>query len=112
MGAIALAVHGYVRGTEDWDFGVTSADPRTLFEGLGVWLQSAHPDLNLTFTMPDHDDPLGGVATITGDEIPDVDIINFFNPLTGRPGPAGEAIETLGDTLSTEKVLLGPACGA
>lgn len=91
VGAIALAVHGYVRGTEDWDTGVSTFSPQELFEAIKAWLPDEY---DLEYTLPDESDPLGGVATITGPDIEDVELVNFYNPhAPGRRTPGGTAIK-------------------
>jgi hypothetical protein len=95
IGAAALAVHRYTRGTEDIDLAVT-ADPSTQLVALQQQLESA--GLETRLRLPDDDDPPGGVLTVWGSRRPDgapvdrVEVINFHIP--GRPvrTPAPAAI--------------------
>lgn len=84
IGAIALAAHGYVRGTEDVDLAL-AVDPRRLAE-LTVLLRE-RVDADVTMTMPEADDPLGGVIDIRrGDEDGDlVQVVNFERRGGGFP---------------------------
>lgn len=62
IGAIAMAVHNYVRLTEDIDLGVVipPADLRAFGEEL------SREGYRAEFRAPDADDPLGGVLDISG----------------------------------------------
>lgn len=91
IGAMACAVYGYSRATEDVDLAV-HADP---FQELpGVVRALADAGLTVGFDKPDARDPLGGVITITGVDFDPVQVVNFYNPLTGTENPGSEAIRT------------------
>lgn len=78
IGAMALAVHGYVRATEDVDLGVC-----TTFSPSMQVLRDRLRELGLTVTLraPDDDDPLNGVLVVKqGDAL--VEVVN----LRGRLG--------------------------
>jgi hypothetical protein len=86
IGAAALAAHGYVRATEDFDLGV-AVHPRRLAE-LAAILAERLDDAEVTVELPQGDDPLGGVIDILrGDEGEDhVQVVNFDNaPAGGFP---------------------------
>jgi len=95
IGAAALAVHRYTRGTEDIDL-ATCVDPRTQLGALENTLVSV--GLRTILRLPDDDDPLGGVLVVWASEDEDgqptdvVEVVNFSNP--GRPlrTPAAAAI--------------------
>lgn len=90
IGALALAVHGYTRATEDADL-ATDVDPFTQLKDAARVLQDA--GFNVEFATPDSDDTLGGVITISGDDFDPIQIVNFYNPL--RPGlinPGADAV--------------------
>jgi len=93
IGAIALAAHGYVRGTEDVDLAI-AVDPKEL-EALGAALQRRIPGTAVSIEMPTVDDPLGGVIDLrqagSGDAAL-VQIVNFDNaPAGGFPALVREA---------------------
>lgn len=90
IGAMAMAVHGYVRATRDFDL-ATCADPFVKLDELRQALEKAgfHAELR----QPDADDPLGGVVEITGEGFKPIQIVNFLNPLAPRAAALGsEAI--------------------
>ena len=89
IGAIALAVHGYPRATEDLDLAIYT-DPFTTLRELSNKLDALgfHAELRL----PDAEDPLGGVLTVTGDDFDTIQLINYCNPLTGGDNPGYAAI--------------------
>src|SRR6478736_4536358 len=92
IGAIALAAHGYVRGTEDVDLAI-AVDPKEL-EALGAALQSRIPGTSVSVEMPTTDDPLGGVIDVRqgSDDVVLVQIVNFDNaPAGGFPALVREA---------------------
>jgi hypothetical protein len=95
IGAAALAVHRYTRGTEDIDLAV-SVDPATQLGPLSRALAAA--GLHTRLCLPDQDDPLGGVLSVwaskpADDEPQDViEVVNFFNPLRPVRNPASDAI--------------------
>lgn len=91
IGAIALAVHRYVRHTQDVDLGV-NADLKQMRRLVEV-LQSKGYDT--VFHEPDGDDPLGGVIDISG-AFGMVQIVSFEDrfPAAIRDALAGEDIRT------------------
>lgn len=95
IGAAALAVHGYTRGTEDIDL-ATAVPPDTRLQALAHALESE--GMSTRLRMPDEDDPIGGVLTVwsdvdeSGHPMDTVEIVNFFNPLRPTPNPARGAI--------------------
>jgi hypothetical protein len=92
IGAAALAVHRYTRGTEDIDLAV-SVDPQRHLPELQRRLSAQ--GLATELRMPDDDDPLGGLLSVR-DESADgsgiVDVVNFFNPWHSGRSPARDAI--------------------
>ncbi|MCB1590135.1 MAG: hypothetical protein KDI56_14600 [Xanthomonadales bacterium] len=104
IGATALAVHRYTRGTEDIDL-AAHINPFVQLQALERAL--ADQGLRTLLRLPDDDDPLGGVLVVwaSGDDDGEpanvVEVVNFLNP--GRTGrtPAAAAIarsEALPDT--------------
>ena len=91
IGAIALAVHGYPRATEDVDL-ATDTDPFTKLREIKAAIERL--GLDATLNEPDADDPLGGVITAGGSGVGTVQIVNFYNPLSRQQNPGGEAIRT------------------
>jgi hypothetical protein len=95
IGAGALAVHRYTRGTEDIDLGC-AVDPRTQLVALQRTLEAE--GLETTLRFPDDIDPLGGVLLVFGSrdaegEVVDrIDVVNFRNPANASPTPAIAAI--------------------
>ena len=90
IGAMALAVHRYVRATRDFDL-ATCADPFLKLPELRQALEKAgfHAELR----QPDADDPLGGVVEINGEGFKPIQIVNFLNPAAPRAAALGrEAI--------------------
>lgn len=92
IGAAALAVHRYTRGTEDIDLAV-SVDPQRYLPELKRHLSAQ--GLVTELRMPEDDDPLGGLLSVRdegddGSEI--VDVVNFFNPWHSGRSPARDAI--------------------
>ena len=90
VGAAALAVHGYSRATEDIDLGVATASLADL-RRCGDEIRAAL-NLDVTIAMPDADDPLGGVITVQGPDIRQIQVINFVNPIGVGDHPGREAI--------------------
>jgi hypothetical protein len=94
IGAYALAVHGYIRGTEDID--LASDVELAQLEQLRTAIEAAgfHTRLN----EPDDEDPLGGKLVVwtrvdVDDEpIEPVEVVNFYNPYRPRRTPASSAI--------------------
>lgn len=95
IGAAALAVHRYTRGTEDLDLAI-NVDPSTQLVALQRVLAS--DGLQTELRLPDGDDPLGGVLVVRvlaeNDEVPAalVELVNFHNPAHVVPTPAARAI--------------------
>ncbi len=95
IGAAALAVHRYTRGTQDVDLAV-AIDPCTQLALLQQSLDSV--GLNTQLRLPDADDPLGGVLVVRnpqsddseGDDV--VEVVNFRNPYHAASTPAPAAI--------------------
>jgi hypothetical protein len=95
IGAAALAVHNYVRGTNDVDFAAATSAYEKLPE-----LERALRDLGLNarIRLPDDSDPLGGVVRVwereddDGEPVESVEVVNFLNPWLLRRTPAPEAI--------------------
>jgi hypothetical protein len=91
IGAVAVAIHGFPRATDDLDF-ATSTDQEVL-SAVAAALRNAGHDI--TLGEPDADDSLGGVLTISHDDADPVQVVNYQNPF--RPGSgalAEEAIRT------------------
>ncbi len=99
IGAAALAVHRYTRGTEDIDL-AADVDPHEKLGALKKMLDSA--GLHSRLRMPDAEDPLGGVlvvwATVDEDGEPTdiVEVVNFYNPERIVSTPASAAIARAG----------------
>jgi hypothetical protein len=90
IGALALAVHKYVRQTVDLDL-ATSIEPFSALPAVQRALEQAGFTTDLR--QPDADDPLGGVLEVTRKEIQPIEIVNFLNPLAPRAATlADEAI--------------------
>lgn len=95
IGAGALALHRFVRATQDVDL-ATCVDPGAKLRPLESDLraQGLHTELR----MPDGDDPLGGLlrvwSAVDDDDVPVdlVEIVNFDNPHRPRRTPAARAI--------------------
>jgi hypothetical protein len=96
IGAGALAVHRYTRGTEDIDLAVV-LDPGVQLAALAQRLRDN--GLRATLRLPDDEDPLGGVITIhpslddPGGQDDRVEVVNFRNPgnPASNPGPGALA---------------------
>jgi hypothetical protein len=94
IGAYALAVHRYVRGSSDIDLAsdVQLDDLRRLRDVVNS--QGLHSELR----SPDAHDDLGGVLVIwtqvdeDGDPLEPLDVVNFRNPYRPRSTPATTAI--------------------
>ncbi|MFV8752235.1 hypothetical protein ACNOYE_16935 [Nannocystaceae bacterium ST9] len=89
IGAVALAIHGHVRATRDLDL-ATEIDPAMQLRALSAKARAQGWTVDLQ--MPDQDDPLGGVLTVTGDDFDPVQVVNFHNPFRTSPNPAREAL--------------------
>jgi hypothetical protein len=90
IGAVALAVHGYVRATRDLDL-ATEVEPFTQLRELGE--RAKREGWAVDVAMPDQEDPLGGVVTIRGSDFDPVQVVNFHNPLRERVHPARAALD-------------------
>jgi hypothetical protein len=90
IGAMAMAVHNYARSTRDLDLG-TATDPFRVLAPLARELRAQ--GLDAVLNEPDHDDPLGGVVNVSGDDFDPIQIVNFLNPLGGGENPGLEAVQ-------------------
>jgi hypothetical protein len=90
IGAVALAVHRYVRSTEDIDLGISTRDLSALRAASDRIKEKLGLDVQLV--LPDDEDPLGGVLTITGEGFDPVQVVNLTNPLAFRTTPGAAAI--------------------
>jgi hypothetical protein len=96
IGAGALAVHRYTRGTEDIDLAVF-VDPGPHLTDLAQRLRDS--GLRATLRLPDDEDPLGGVISVhparEDQDLQDdlVEVVNFRNPANPvrNPGPGALA---------------------
>lgn len=90
IGAAALAVHGYPRATQDLDL-ATCVEPSRL--------AAVAPDLrregfSTEMSLPDANDPLGGVLHVGAEGIDPIEIVNFSNPpANGFPALLGAALQ-------------------
>lgn len=90
IGAAALAVHGYPRATQDLDL-ATCVEPKRL--------AAVAPDLrregfSAEMSLPDGNDPLGGVLRVGAEGIDPIEIVNFSNPPAhGFPALLGVALQ-------------------
>lgn len=91
IGAVALAVHGYPRSTEDLELGTLVRTPRELTEVAAALRARGHA---VRVALPDAEDPLGGVLTIEAPGAEPVQLVNFFNPWNGWALPGKLALET------------------
>jgi hypothetical protein len=90
IGAIALAAHGYVRGTADVDLAIAIA-PQRLAE-VADHLLAQLKSVDVDVSMPDGADPLGGVINVSRGEGELVQVINFDNsPGGGFPALVHES---------------------
>lgn len=85
IGALALAAHGYARGTKDLDL-ATATDSFPLLKGVASELSAK--GVRIELREPDANDPLGGVMVVRAKGAQPVEVVNFRNPL------AKEAIRT------------------
>lgn len=91
IGAIALAVHGYPRATEDLDLAV--ALPLESLRRVAATLRNRGYEVQLR--EPDAADPLGGVIDIQADDADLVQVVNFDNsPAAGFPSLVADALAT------------------
>lgn len=100
IGAIAVAVMGYPRGTEDLDLAVC-AD----LNSLRTFTRQLEDRYSITFGEPDADDPLGGVITIEASDADPIQIVNYANPY--KPGSGALAAEAV--STATPRLLRGLA---
>ena len=91
IGAIALAFHGYVRATQDVDL-ATHVDPQAVLRGLERTFQQQGYATQLI--LPDAEDPLGRVLSVTGEDFDAVQVVNFYNPWTAARNPGESSIRT------------------
>jgi hypothetical protein len=89
IGAAALAVHGYLRATTDFDLAV-SLEPQKLKQ-VAQLLQAKGYSVDVR--LPDPDDPLGGVMDVRAEGAYLVQVVNFSNP------PAGGFPKLVADSL-------------
>jgi len=95
IGAAALAVHGYARGTEDIDL-ASWVRPHGQLDELAKSLTAI--GLRTELRLPDDEDPLGGVLVIWASDEDDgqrndvVEVVNFLNPARLVSNPAARAI--------------------
>jgi hypothetical protein len=89
IGALALAVHGYPRATEDLDLAV--ATPVANLRALARVLRERGYDV--TLREPDADDPLGGVLDVRMQGADLIQVVNFDNsPGGGFPRLVSDAL--------------------
>ncbi len=91
IGAMALAVHNYVRGTADIDI-ATSVDP---FRELRLLRQRLDAEgFHTELLPPDANDTLGGLLRVREHNADDrIVIVNFYNPLKPLGNPGFDAIQ-------------------
>ena len=91
IGALALAVHGYPRDTEDLDLAVATA-PASLHQ-LAAVLRGRGYDVEVR--EPDVQDPRGGVVDVRAPGADLVQVVNFDNPpASGFPRLVRDALLT------------------
>lgn len=91
IGAVALAVRGYPRATEDLDL-ATLVDPIKVLPSIAEELRRRGYEVDVS--LPDAEDSLGGVLTVRAEGADPVQVVNYFNPWTGWVEVGKEAIET------------------
>jgi hypothetical protein len=95
IGAAALSVHGYTRGTQDLDLAVL-IDPHTQLRALRNALEAS--GLNCELRLPDDEDPLAGMLVIRHADANDperadiVEVVNFRHAHRASRSPAQGAI--------------------
>ncbi len=88
IGAVAMAVHGYTRATQDIDLATVGVPLATLREVVDELRATGHPT---ELREPDASDPLGGLIRVeVGDDL-QIDVVNFGNPFTGATRRVGTA---------------------
>lgn len=91
IGALALAVHGYPRATEDLDLAVST--PLSNLKQVAEVL--AERGYEIEVREPDAQDPLGGVVDVRAPGADLVQIVNFDNsPAGGFPRLVRDAVAT------------------
>lgn len=80
IGAVALAVRGYPRATEDLDL-MTVTDFSKVIGAVAKTLEARGYEVDLS--PEDADDPLGGVLTVNAPGAAPVQVVNYFNPWKG-----------------------------
>jgi hypothetical protein len=103
IGAQAMAAHNYVRATQDVDLGVWIDEEAALFREVERTFQ--HPAVKeITRTASEPGDPLG-VWHLTGDEIIEIEVVNFYAPHNHRsPGSWPLRLSTRIDELGVNVV--------
>jgi len=78
IGAVAAAVRNYPRATQDLDLATFTVPSPTL-----GWVRDdlKAQGFEAELTLPDADDPLGGVLRITGAGFGLIEVVNFYNPM-------------------------------
>jgi hypothetical protein len=95
IGGSAMAIHHYVRATDDLDL-ATCTNPYVELRRLEDTLQAQ--GFKTERRLPDDQDPLGGVLRVwtdvddEGEPVDLVEVVNFFNPERPRPNPGPRAI--------------------
>ena len=96
IGASALAIYGYVRGTADIDF-ASVVDPSVELPRLRDALEKL--GLHARLALPDEHDRLGRVLRVwsaedaDGEPIDPIEIVNFHNPHRPLRLPAREIVQ-------------------
>lgn len=91
IGALALAVHGYPRATEDLDLAVST--PLSNLKRVAAALEDRGYEVE--FREPDAQDPLGGVIDVRAPGADLVQVVNFdSSPAAGFPRLVHDAIST------------------
>lgn len=91
IGAVALAVRGYARGTDDLDL-ATVTDVFTVLRDISLELASLGYEADLV--LPDADDALGGVLSVAAPGAALVQVVNYLNPWRGWTVVGKEAVDT------------------
>ena len=86
---MALARHGFPRATDDFDL-ATDVDPFTELKPIVEALEAE--GLRAELSLPDRNDPLGGVITIRGPNFKPIQVVNFRNPWNGEAPVGREAV--------------------
>lgn len=92
IGAMALAAHGYVRATDDFDL-ATTTNPFGALRRVRDALAARGHDVELR--EPDMEDPLGGVLVVEAEGASPVEVVNYLNPFAPSRGLVGaDAVAT------------------